>query len=171
MPKRSDTTEVKSNNNRKVDARNFKRLPQKSAQVALPIRTGRETGHRIVPTQRAQVPRHRNAISTSAETSPSSGGSGSTSDQELGEVEEVFQTQQPPPEHQDAPLISWIGEPHFDGHNGILIAKTDTQEDTRLQRMAGSPYVILGPGGSDPFATLPTDLPQAFLKERLHISK
>jgi hypothetical protein len=45
------------------------------------------------------------------------------------------------------------------------------QDHGRLHLLNNSPFVLLGSGGRDPFSTLPSDLPQAFLDEHLQTSK
>lgn len=173
MPKRSDTTEVKSRDATRADARYWKRLPKKGTQVILPIRTGREAGQRINSTQRAIILRQRDAVFNSAEVPVSLNDCEPNLEQDDDDFEAAFRPQQIALRQRNtntSPLLETSAS-RPGNYSGLIRTRTHMQDDVGSNSIDGSPYAILGPGGADPFGTLPSDLPKAFLEERLYTSK
>jgi hypothetical protein len=176
MPERSDTREVKGFDDSRVDSKHWKRLPKRGQKVTLPLRADRGPGQRINLTQRARTSHKRDAIFTIADDhvflSDSRPGAGEKND----DFEGVFRPQQialwqrstdlPSLPKKPGPLALRPGH-----HNGFPRTGAYTQDRAHPNAYSESPSIIFGPGGGDPFSALPSDLPKAFLEERLHTSK
>lgn len=176
MPKRSDTREVKSRDDSGVDAKHLKRLPKRGTKVNLPLRTDQGPGQRIDLTQRARISHHRDAIFTTAENHVFLSDSRPTAGEENDDFEGVFQPQQIALWERSTDLPSLPSKPGTialrpGDHNGFPRTEAYKQDRAHPNAYGESPYIIFGPGGGDPFSALPSDLPKAFLEERLHTSK
>lgn len=173
MPKRPDTKEFKSLDDRGVDAKHRKAQPKRGRKATLPIRTGRAPGQRSDLTQRTRISHHRDAIFTAASHRESLADSKQSASEKSDDFEGLFPSQQIVLRQwlTDVPPEPESSSSYPSDHSGLLRSRIYTQDHARPDVYDASPYVILGSGGGDPFSALPSDLPKSFIEERLYTSK
>jgi hypothetical protein len=173
MPKRAGTRGIDDSNTSDTETRCGKKLPRKGRKVSLPFRAARGAKQHVAVLKHASLPSLRQAL-TASETSPAQADHVKTGkDKGSDGNEQRAQSRLSNQGQRSRALVNYAAT------NGVLLDNgprarptvRGAQSITHLEPHENSPYVILGPGGGDPFSTLPSDLPRAFLDEHLHTSE
>jgi hypothetical protein len=171
MPERTDAGEIHSGKISKPEQPRWERLPKKGTRVSLPLRTDRDTNQQLESTKRPRISHFQHVIAASASELPLK--HTETKDERHDNDEQVVR-----PRALALRRSSTTGATQYERYNPLLDSRNGArpkvrhpQDHGRLHLLNNSPLVPLGSGGRDPFSTLPSDLPKAFLDEHLQTSK
>ena len=168
MPERSDT---KEDNICEPEQLRWKRLPRKGTTSSLNLRSDRDATQQLESAKRPKVSRFQHSIVVSQSDLPSN--HTETEDERYDDDERVVRSRALAL-RQGSTNSATLYERHNPPPNsrrGVRPKMLHPEDHKMLYLLNNSPFVLLGSGGGDPFLTLPSNLPKAFLDEHLQTSK
>ena len=173
MPRRSDSPGNPNGNFGEVRVLRHERPARKGTKVSLPFRIQRGARHFVDLTGQERFPGLRRPTDSSSQNQPSPSHNATENDERGNEAERADWSRPAPLDQFHLAISGQLQSTGslFDRPHEKHAMAGQLKHSKRLEPYKASPFLLLGSGGDDPFSTLPSDLPKAFLDEHLHTSE